>query len=208
MNIVERVKNILLTPSTEWPVIDGETHTVKGLYTGYLIPLAGAVALATLIGMTLWGVSVGPVTVRFGFGQALGQAILGFVLSMIVAWVLAWIINALAPTFKGQKNFDKAFAVAAFAMTGSLVGGLAAILPVLAGVLGLLGGLYSLYLLYKGLPVLMKSPSDKALGYTIVVVIAAIICNVIIGGLLARIGPDPWSGPGAGAGLGASDTTV
>ena len=40
MNLVERVKNILLTPRPEWEVIDGEPATPASLYTGYIIPLA------------------------------------------------------------------------------------------------------------------------------------------------------------------------
>ena len=42
-------------------------------------------------------------------------------------------------------------------------------------------GVYSLYLLYLGLPVLMKSPPEKALSYTAVVIIAAIVLFMIIG---------------------------
>src|SRR5690606_29681244 len=187
MNLVARVKAILLDPSKEWPVIDQETHTVKDLYLSYLLPLAGIAALATLIGAMVWGYNVGPVSVRYGFGDALSVAVMGLVMSMVVVYVLAWIIAALAPTFKGEKNFLKAFTVAAFSMTASLVGSFFAILPALAWLIGLIGGLYSLYLLYKGLPVLMKAPTDKALGYTVVVVIAAIVCNVIVGAVLASV---------------------
>ena len=42
-------------------------------------------------------------------------------------------------------------------------------------------GLYSLYLLYLGLPVVMKSPKEKAMGYTAVVIIAAIVLFMVIG---------------------------
>ena len=107
MNLVARVKGILLTPSTEWPVIDQESHSVKALYLSYLIPLAGIAALATLLGMQIFGFDVGPVAVRYGFGDALGVALLGFVMPLVMAYILAWIIDALAPTFKGEKNFLK-----------------------------------------------------------------------------------------------------
>ena len=40
MTIVDRVKNILIAPKTEWPVIAGETATVQSLYTGYILILA------------------------------------------------------------------------------------------------------------------------------------------------------------------------
>lgn len=205
MNLLARVKGILLNPSTEWPLIDQEAHTVKDLYLSYLLPLAGIAALATLIGTMIWGYNMGPVSVRYGFGQALGYALLGLIMAMVMTYVLAWIIAALAPTFKGEKNFPKAFTVAAFSMTAALVGGFAAILPALSWLLGLLGGLYSLYLLYKGLPILMKSPPDKALGYTVVVVIAAIVCNVIFTVLTASVLPNPWSSVGAGLGSGSGN---
>ena len=39
-----------------------------------------------------------------------------------------------------------------------LIGGLGALLPLLAG-------LYGIYLLYLGLPTMMKCPQDKAFGY-------------------------------------------
>jgi type III secretory pathway component EscS len=42
-------------------------------------------------------------------------------------------------------------------------------------------GLYGLYLLYLGLPVLMESPQEKSLGYTITVIIAAIVIFMVIG---------------------------
>ena len=203
MNLVSRVKGILLSPATEWPVIDQEAHTVKDIYLTYLLPLAGIAALATLLGTMIFGYNMGPVSVRYGFGQALGIALLGLITAMVMVYVLGWIIAALAPTFKGEKNFLKAFTVAAFSMTGALVGSFASILPALAWLLGLLGGLYSLYLLYKGLPVLMKSPPEKAMGYTVVVVIVAIVCNVVLSALAATVLPNPWSSVGAGLGGGA-----
>jgi hypothetical protein len=208
MNLVARVKAILLEPSAEWPVIDQETHTVKDLYLSYLLPLAGIAALATLIGTMLWGYDAGPVSVRYGLGDALSVAVMGLVMTLIVVYVLAWIIAALAPTFKGEKNFLKAFTVAAFSMTASLVGSFFAILPALSWLIALIGGLYSLYLLYKGLPVLMKTPSDKAMGYTVVVVIAAIVCNVIVGAVLASVLPNPFSQTGAGLGGEGAEITI
>jgi hypothetical protein len=53
------------------------------------------------------------------------------------------------------------------------------LVPVLSW-LGIVG-LYSLYLLYLGLPVLMKVPEEKALGYTAVVIIAAIVLFLVVG---------------------------
>jgi len=64
------------------------------------------------------------------------------------------------------------------------------IVPVL-GILALLGSLYGLYLLYLGLPRLMKCPPERAAGYTVVVVVCAIVLSIVItltGGAIAGIG--------------------
>ena len=73
-----------------------------------------------------------------------------------------------------------------YSYTPAWVAGVLNILPLL-GVLAVLAALYGLYLMYLGLPVLMKAPQDKALGYTVVVVIAAIVLQLCIGAVSAGI---------------------
>jgi hypothetical protein len=53
------------------------------------------------------------------------------------------------------------------------------IIPAL-GMLVILGAIYAIYLMYLGLPRLMKAPQEKAAGYTAVVVIAAIVVGFVI----------------------------
>ena len=52
-------------------------------------------------------------------------------------------------------------------------------IPVL-GILVVLASFYGLYLLYLGLPVLMRSPKEKAVGYTVVTVLCAILAGIVI----------------------------
>jgi hypothetical protein len=47
--------------------------------------------------------------------------------------------------------------------------------------------LYSLYLLYTGITGLMRPPSDKAVVYTIAVIVCAIIVWIVIFGLVALL---------------------
>ncbi|MFW9777128.1 YIP1 family protein, partial [Brucella melitensis] len=83
-------------------------------------------------------------------------------------YVLALVINALAPTFGGTQNQGQALKVAVYASTAAMLGGVFSLLPALA-ILGLVAALYSLYLLYLGLPLLMRSPAARAVPYTAVV---------------------------------------
>jgi hypothetical protein len=185
MNLVDRVKRILLSPRTEWEVIDAEQTTPAALYTGYIAPLAAIGPIAQLIGSTIFGIPLPLMgTYRVPLGSALTGAIIGYVLTLVGTYVLALIIDALAPTFDGQRNQIQALKVAAYSSTAAWLAGIFALIPLL-GFLGLVG-LYSLYLLYLGLPVLMKTPREKALPYTAVVILAAIVLFIIIGMIAAR----------------------
>ncbi|HEX6534587.1 MAG TPA: Yip1 family protein [Gemmatimonadaceae bacterium] len=187
MSLVERAKNILMQPKQEWQVIDTEPETVGGLYTKYIIPLAAIGPIASLIGWSVFGLKVPFVgtTIRLPIGTLIGRTVLNYVLSLVVVYVIALIINALAPTFGGTKSDIQALKVAAYSSTASWVAGIFGLIPALSW-LSILG-LYGLYLLYTGLPVLMKSPAEKAFGYTAVVVIAAIVCFVVVGMIVASV---------------------
>jgi hypothetical protein len=180
MDLVERAKRILLQPGQEWQAINTEPVTTADLYRSYIVPLAAIGPVASIIGMSVVGVSV-PFfgTYRVPFGTAVGHAVVSYVLTLVGVYVLALIINALAPTFAAEKNDAQALMVAAYASTAAWLAGVFSLIPVLS-VLGILG-LYSLYLLYLGLPILMKAPQEKALGYTAVVVVAAIALFAVIG---------------------------
>jgi hypothetical protein len=183
MNLSDRAKNIVLTPRTEWPLVDGEPTTVKDIYTGYVVPLALIPAVAGFIGSSLIGVSVpGLGTVRTGLGTGLASAILQFGLSLALVYAMALVIDALAPTFGGRKDMLSAFKVAAYSMTPTWLAGIFAIIPAIS-FLSLLG-LYGVYLLYLGLPRLMRAPEDKAVAYTTVVVLAAVVLSIVLAGVI------------------------
>ncbi len=193
MNLVERAKNIILKPKQEWQVIAAEPHTVQGLYTQYVMLLAAIPAVAAFIGFSLIGTSGFGVSYRLPIAAGVAHMIVSYVLSLGMVYVLALIIDALAPTFGGQKNFMQAFKVAAFAPTASWLAGIFYIVPAL-GILAVLGGLYSLFLLYAGLAPLMKTSQEKSIAYTVVVILAAIVLTVIIGAVSALVLPGPVRG--------------
>ncbi|MBU0748424.1 MAG: YIP1 family protein [Gammaproteobacteria bacterium] len=182
MNLIERVKNILLQPKETWVVIESETTDTATLYTQYAMILAAIPAVCGFIGLSLIGFSAFGVSVRIPFVSGLVNMVVSYVLSLVGVFVLGLIINALAPTFGGQKNAIQALKVAVYASTAAMVGGVFSLLPALS-MLGLLAALYSIYLLYTGLPVLMRSAPEKSVGYTVVVIIAAIVMGVIIGAI-------------------------
>ena len=172
-------------------VIAGETTSIASLMTGYVAPLAIIGPIAGFIGGSLIGHTLPFVgTYRTPIIAGVGLAIFTFVMAFVGVFILSLIINALAPSFGGEKNSQQALKVAAYAYTPAWLAGILGIIPVL-GLLAIFAALYCLYLLYLGLPRLMKCPEEKSIGYTVVVVICAIVLFVIItaiGGMFAGTG--------------------
>lgn len=182
--LIARIKNILLTPKTEWPVIAAEPGTVPELYKNYIIYVAALTPLATFIGTVLFGIHIPLLgTIHVGFGTALTQLILGYAVALGMTFVMALIINALAPSFGGTANQVQALKAAAYAYTAVWVAGVFYILPGLGALVFLLvlvAAIYTIYLLYLGLQHTMQSPQDKAGGYTAVVVIVGIVVGWVL----------------------------
>jgi hypothetical protein len=214
MAIADRVKNICLTPATEWPVIAAEQTSPASLITGYVAPLAAIGAVAGFIGGSVIGRSLPFVGYyRIPLTAGIAAAVFTFVMAIVGVFLLSLVINALAPTFGGQKDSIQALKVAVYSYTPAWVAGVLQVLPLL-GLLVLLGALYGLYLLYLGLPRLMKSPENQALGYTAVVVVCAVVLSVVItavGGMVVgagMIGAGALAGGGlAGAARGGSSAS-
>lgn len=185
--IVARVKAILSTPRTEWPVIAAEPATTQSLYTGYILILAALPAIARFIKDSLLGSGVLGVTVRIPVGAGIGAMVLGYVLSLVVLYVLALIVSALAPSFGGQKDTVQALKAVAYAWTAYWVASIAVILPWIGGLICIAGLIYAIYLLFLGLPHTMKCPEEKAAGYTAVSVIIGIVLSLIVGAIVGAI---------------------
>ncbi|MGH8851736.1 MAG: Yip1 family protein [Casimicrobiaceae bacterium] len=185
MNLVDRVKNILLSPKTEWPKIAGEAATTQSLYVGYIVILAAVAPLALLI---------------HSGGIAVTMAVMQYVIALVITFLMALIVDALAPTFGGAKDFTQSLKLVAYSYTAPWVAGVFLLLgTTIGGLIGLLAAIYAWYTFYLGVPVLKKCPPEKAVGYTIVVVLCGIVLAIVLGGLLmsALLG-----GGMAGAGMG------
>jgi Yip1-like protein len=188
LNLVERAKNLIVQPRSEWSVIAAEPHTVQDLYSHYVMILAAIPAVATFIGLSI----VGFPAFRIGVGPGVAYMVIHYLLSLGMVYLLALLIDALAPSFGGERNFAQAFKVGAFAPTAAWLAGIFNILPALS-ILSL-AGLYSLYLLFTGLGPVMKTPEDKSLPYAAVIMIASLVLYVVIAAVAGLAIPSPVRG--------------
>jgi hypothetical protein len=176
--LIARVQGILLRPVTEWELIDGEAATVGGLFTGYACILAAIGPVALVIQHLLF--------LRWTIVPIIAVAILSYVFSLIGVFIIGFIIDALAPSFDGQKSQIQAMKLAVYSYTAAWVAGIFNILPAL-GLLALIAAIYGFYLLWLGLPKLMKSPPEKTAGYFVVTILAAVLVYIVIGAIVGAV---------------------
>jgi hypothetical protein len=180
MNIVDRVKNILMKPKEEWQVINTETTPTPTLITTYLLPLAVLAAIASFIG---YGFVYGAGSVKFG----LIYALIALVQIVLAVYINAFVTDALAPSFASEKNMIKSAQLVVYAATPGYIGSLFNIIPAIGWLGSLAGGIYSIYLLYLGIPVLKKTPEDKVPIYLIVIILVLIVIYWLISYIILRI---------------------
>ena len=192
MSIVDRIKNICLTPNTEWPVIASEPSSTGSLMHGYVAPLAAVGASRRLHRrhdcrnehVSLWaptGCHRLPWACR---GRVVGHRRDHRRRVWSASSSTRWRRRS-AP----NRTAARAMKVAVYSFTPAWVAGVLRIIPAL-GVLAILGAFYGFYLLYLGLPALMKAPKEKAAGYTVVTIVARIrrVCRRLEPSAVSMVG--------------------
>ena len=187
MDIIERVKAILLTPKSEWLVIEREPGDPTYLFTNYVAILAAIPAVCGFIGASIIGIGVPMIgTVRVGIVAGIASAIVHYLLAFVLVYVMGLIIDALAPTFNAQKNPPNALKLAVYSMTPAWLAGVLALIPGL-GFLRLIALLYSIYVFWLGLPILMKPPPDRVGPYAVATVICGVVISIILSGIAGPV---------------------
>ena len=175
MNLVQRAQAILLTPRTEWPTIATEPATVQSIYTGWVMIFAAIGPIMIILASALFG----------GLSSfALRAALAAYVNSLVGVAVLALVVDVLAPSFGGTKDYVRSLKLVAYSFTAVWVAQIALIVPMLGLLVVLLAMLYGFYLFFLGAPLLGRCSLDKAVPFTIVVILCAIVLGIIIQRLL------------------------
>ena len=182
MNLIGRVKGILVDPKAEWPRITHEPGEMRYLFASYVAVLA---AIPAVCGWIAWIVVGAPVV------TGIVITLIRYLLSFVSIYLVALIIDALAPTFDADKNFDNALKLAVYSATPFWLSGIFSLIPGL-GFVRILALVYAAYLLWLGIPPLMRAPPDKSIAYTGAIAACAAAIGVIflvVAGLLGMSRP-------------------
>lgn len=168
--LVGRIIRMITATREEWGRIEPEPATVPGLITGWAVPLALIPALTAIVTLGVIGSGVpGLAVVKLPLLNTVVMAGVQFALLVAMTWVMGQVINALAPNFGGTQNPVQAMKVAAYSGTAACAFSVLQIVPFL-GIVAIVGLVLSVFALHAGLPVLMKSPLERTLGFTASVV--------------------------------------
>lgn len=181
MSLVDRAKNIITSPKSEWEVVASESPDTGSIITGYVIPLALLPAIASFIGYGLIGFGAFS-SITWGIAYAL----ITLISTILGVLLTALVVNLLAPSFNSEKDMGRAMQLVAYSYTPAWIGGILNIFPAI-GWLGGLFGLYGIYLMYLGFPHTMKTPKDKVVIYMIVAVVVLIVVYMVLMGIITSI---------------------
>ena len=181
MNLIDRVKNILVNPKTEWEVINSESATPQSLLMAYVLPLAIIAAVGPLLsGLFFAGV--------LGLTFFLLTAVVAFISIILGYYISIYIVDMLAPSFGSGKDLNKSAQLVAYSATPSYVAGLLSFIPVIGSLLKFAAWIYSIYIMYLGLGPLKKTPEDKKVVYLLVAFLVmlgvTLVISAILGGIL------------------------
>jgi hypothetical protein len=172
--ILSRAFGLFRDPKQEWEQIRAEQTTVPHILLGYVAPLALIPPVCDLIGSYAFNNAL-----TGDIGASIIRAAVTWAVSIALVFFLGVLINALAPNFDGDKDDLAAQKIAAYSLTPAFLSGVFSLWPPLWW-LSLIALGAMVFLMYRGLPILMKAPADRALAYAVTVTIATMVAGIVL----------------------------
>lgn len=179
--ILSRAYGLLREPAKEWEQIKAEETTIPHIMLGYVAPLAAIPPICDLIGQSLFNHAL-----QGDIGQAIIRAVVTWIVSIGLVFFLGVLVNVLADNFDADKDELSAQKIAAYSLTPSFLSGVFSLWPPLWW-LSLFALAAMVYLMYRGLPILMRAPKESALGYAATVTIATMVGGIVLFSLAACV---------------------
>ena len=176
MALPQRVVGLLVRPGAEWAAIAVERDDVTAISQGYVAVLALVPSGSLLLGLAL------------AAGRYLGAVgIMTAIIGAIVSWVIviagtiasAAIVDKFAPVLEADGDLTQAFKLVAYSSTPFWLAGVFYVLDSASPLLAV-GAVWSVYLLYRGAPVVMKTPAGRVLPFTAASAITVLLVNVAL----------------------------
>jgi len=147
--------------------------SVMSTITNYVAILAVIPFLFTLLGDLIFP--------KLGHhaAYAIGAGIVSYIFALVSVAIVGFVLYWLAPRFSSLADQNRATKLTSYVYTPVFLIAILNIIPSLA-ILNLLALLYGLYILYVGLPIVLKTPQNKVVSYVVAILIATIVLYIIL----------------------------
>ena len=179
----------IFSPTAQWNKVAAMSDEKLRIYLLYPAILGIIPALAWYYGTTSTGWTVGtddPVFLTTA--SAIKIAILFYLTEIFAIWTIGFFIHWMAGTYNAASTLVKGVTIAGFTSTPFLIGGIVGFFPILwlDLLVALLAITQSVYLLYKGIPIVMKIPAEQGFLFASamiavgMVILICIMCATVI----------------------------
>ncbi len=188
MSLLSRVKGLILTPQTEWAIIEKEDTSVLDLYRRYIALLAAIPPFASFFGSWLFGFSYGSSgIVHPTFAGGLYRAVVQYLLSLPAFFLVAFVISTVAPHFEGKSDDRRALMLTAYSYTPVWLAALFGLVPGLRWLDVL--GFYGIYVFSVGLAPMMRVPKENLDVFTLMTLFLVVATVALHGWIVHLIAP-------------------
>lgn len=177
--ILSRAYGLFKNPKAEWGQIRAEQTSIPAILIGYVAPLAAIPPVCDILGRYVFGQRIGEALERPAFVDAIVNGVVFWLVAIALVGLLGFLINAVAAHFDAEQDDLAAQKVAAYSLTPAFLSGIFSLWPPLWW-LSLFALAAMVWVMYRGLPVMMKAPDDRALGYAATVTIAAMVSGIVL----------------------------
>jgi hypothetical protein len=183
--LLKHVWGLISQPELEWEAIREEQCTIGKCYISHTVILAALPAISTYIGATRvgWRIGSGEVT-RLTTDSALLISMAFYFALLFGVFIMGRAIYWMANNFGAQVSLEKSVVFAAYTATPLFLVGVMALYPLLwlNMLIGLVALAYTIFLLYTGVPIVMRVTREQGFLFASAVLTVGLVTLV---GMLA-----------------------
>lgn len=185
---VDTIKNVIISPETEWDLIARDTITLPALTRRYILPLALVAPVATIVGMHVfdlsWSAKAGYAVPR---DRIWNVGLTNFALEVLTVFLIAATFYGMARTEGIRCSFISATKVAIFGAAPLMLSGVLLILP-MSVIACMAVMVYSMVLYYDGVQRVLGIHPDNAAIFVALSMAIMCLISTFVGGIAAYLG--------------------
>jgi len=181
---MNHIIGILFNPLQEWERIRDQSSSVLGHYLKFVVPIGLLPPVAWYVGATHVGWTLGDRVIRLTPDSALQIVVLFYLAILGGVGLLGYLVHWMSETYEAHTStMDKGMAVAAYTCTPMFLCGVVGFYPLLwlDMLLGCAAAAYTVYLLYIGVPIVMRIPKERGFLFASAMVgVGLVMCAALL----------------------------